>query len=86
MISNAALCLPERTGKHFEGTNKGTALGPVVLLETTAGWQATVKAKRDIYGKRYRIAVGGKTTEGKLERRSGGDVEPTFWWTMPEAF
>ena len=58
----------------------------MVLPEPTAGWQATVKAKRDIYGKRNRIAVGGKTTEGKLERRNDGDIEPVFWWTMPEAF
>lgn len=86
MLSSAAISLPERAGKHFPGTNKGTVLGPVLLPESTSGLQATVKAKRNIYGKRNRIAVGGKSTEGKLEKRNDTDVEPLFWWTMPAEF
>ena len=61
VICSGNLCLPDRQGKHFPGSNKGTAIGPVTLADPDEEWSATVKDKRTIYGKRFRIAVGGRT-------------------------
>ena len=62
MVPRSALNLPERQGKHYNTSNKGTVLGPVALTRPETEWQATVKDKREIYGKRFRIAVGGRWT------------------------
>ena len=86
MLSTAALSLPERASKHYAGTNRGTHIGPVNLGKPDEEWQATVKHKRDIYGKKHRIAVGGKSPEGTPEARNDGDWEPVFWWSLPLKF
>jgi hypothetical protein len=44
VITSGSLCLPERTGKHYSGTNKGTVLGPIVFGEIDEDWCETVKA------------------------------------------
>ena len=44
----------------------------------------SVKDKRALYGKRNRIAVGGKTNgqDDKAGKRKDTDMEPVFWWTL----
>lgn len=86
VVSTEALSLPERAGKHYEGSNKGTCLGPITLTPPADEWKATVKDKREIYGKRNRIAVGGRTEEGKQARRLESAVEPVCFHTMPLLF
>ena len=86
MVSRSALNLPERQGKHYNTSNKGTVLGPVALTRPETEWQATVKDKREIYGKRFRIAVGGRVDGEVSKRRNDGDLEPTFFFTLPLQF
>ena len=80
------LCLPDRAGKHYSGSNKGTAIGPVTLANPDEEWSATVKEKRLLYGKRWRIAVGGKTDGTSAEKRHDTDREPVFFWSYPHLF
>ena len=49
-------------------------------------WTATVKAKRDIYTKKYRIAVGGQNPANEKVKRSDTDVEPVFHWDTDPKF
>ena len=50
-------------------------------------WHETVKDKREIYSKRYRIAVGGKSDDGrKPSKRLDSMIEPVFFFTLPLAF
>ena len=86
VIACSNLCLPDRPGKHYPGSNKGTALGPVVLANPDEEWKATVKEKGLIYGKRWRIAVGGKTEGSSAEKRIDTDREPVFFWSYPHLF
>ena len=48
----------------------------------------SVKDKRALYGRRNRIAVGGKTQGQAAEavRRKDTDMEPVFWWTLGPEF
>lgn len=86
VMTPGPLQLPERSGKFFEGTNKGTLIGPITLPDPEKEWQATVKEKRGIYGKRFRIAVGGKSPEGPVQKRQDSEVEPVFHWSYPVVF
>lgn len=87
LLTASSLILPEREGKHYSGTNKGTVLGPVLLPLPEEEWKMTVKDKRTLYGKRNRIAVGGRTPgQSEVQRRSDTDIEPVFWWTMGQEF
>lgn len=84
MISPASLSLPERPRLHFQGTNLGNVIAPVSLR--VSPWTATVKAKRDIYTKKYRIAVGGQNPANEKVKRSDTDVEPVFHWDTDPKF
>ena len=84
MISPASLSLPERPRLHFQGTNLGNVIAPVALR--VSPWTATVKAKRDIYTKKYRIAVGGQNPANEKVKRSDTDVEPVFHWDTDPKF
>jgi hypothetical protein len=86
IITSGLLTLPERISKHYSGTNKGTMLGPITLSKLEEEWSATVKEKRAIYGKRCRIAVGGKSPEGAVGKRTDTDMEPVFFWQYPFTF
>eukprot|EP00812_Abedinium_dasypus_P014810 NODE_836_length_1348_cov_3.029389.p2 GENE.NODE_836_length_1348_cov_3.029389~~NODE_836_length_1348_cov_3.029389.p2 ORF type:complete len:272 (+),score=118.81 NODE_836_length_1348_cov_3.029389:215-1030(+) len=86
VLSTSMLNLPERHGKHYEGSNKGTALGPIKLKDVEEEWSATVKFKRSLYGTKARIAVGGKTAGGTPAKRQDDATEPIFWKGMPPNF
>ena len=66
--------------------NKGTMIGPIVLDKPEDCWSATCKEKRSIYGRRGRIAVGGKNPDGQDGKRNDDDWEPVFWWAPPVQF
>lgn len=61
-------------------------IGPVDLPALEDEWSLSVKAKRSIYTKRFRIAVGGKSPEGPSAKRSDDDIEPVFFWSLPAKF
>lgn len=82
LVSAGTLTLPEREGK-LGGTNRGTLIGPIMTPSIEDEWKATVKRKRDIYGKRHRVAVGGKV-EGSA-RRKDEDVDAVFHFASPPA-
>ena len=86
-VHAGALTLPERASKHYQGSNRGTMLGPVKLDDYANEWTATVKEKKTIYGKRFRIAVGGRTTKGEAAvKRMDCDREPVFFNALPATF
>lgn len=66
----------------------GTVIGPIALQsdDDPSVWSASVRVKKEIYGKRFRIAVGGKSGDSKPEKRNDTDTEPVFFWAMPGAF
>ena len=43
VLTHGALTLPERDGKHYAGTNKGSVIGPVVLPDGNEEWTMSVK-------------------------------------------
>jgi hypothetical protein len=86
VVCSGNLTLPDRQGKNYPGSNKGTAIGPVTLADPDEEWSATVKEKRTLYGKRFRIAVGGKTEGTSAEKRNDTDREPVFFWSYPQLF
>ena len=86
ILTHGSLSLPERAGKHYPGTNRGTVLGPVVFTAIENDWQLTVKQKREVYTKRFRIAVGGRNPGGETDPRKDSDIEPVFYWSFPAPF
>lgn len=84
MISAASLSLPERPRLHYSGTNLGNVISPVVMR--TSPWTATVKTKRDMYTKKYRIPVGGQNPNNEKVKRADSDIEPAFFWDTDPRF
>ena len=69
VVSTGPLNLPERQSLHYAGqTNK---LGPVKLRCVEDEWSCTVSEKRALYGKKFRIPVGGK-----VEKNTRRDEDP----------
>eukprot|EP00959_Pyramimonas_sp_CCMP1952_P348991 7312283-Pyramimonas_sp.AAC.1 len=67
-ICGTDMSLPEQSwGEGFEGTNKGTAIAPIVVDAIENDWTETVKMKREIYGN-FRVAVGN-TDPGQPDKR-----------------
>lgn len=67
LVTASSLSLPERPRQHYAGSNLGNVISPVVLR--TSPWTATVKHKKDIYTKRFRIPVGGQNPNGEKAAR-----------------
>ena len=88
-VTRDPMVMNGRKSLHFEGTNRGTLVGPVA--STSPGdnhtWRMTKEAKKDIYGKNNRIAVGGPGPAGSDDvaeayKSEDGRV-PVFWHTKP---
>ncbi|CAK0851057.1 unnamed protein product, partial [Prorocentrum cordatum] len=83
-ICGTDMSLPEQSwGEGFEGTNKGTAIAPIVVDAIENDWTETVKMKREIYGN-FRVAVGN-TDPGQPDKRDT-DKEPVCFGTLPIKF
>ena len=61
IVSAASLKLHQHTRLRYTGTNRGTAIFPVVLpdWEGEEVWRMKVSEKKDIFGKQGKIQVGG---------------------------
>lgn len=95
VISKAALSLPSKKRRHFQGTNKGNAIGPVALpaFDSPDVWRVSQKLKKEIIGKSGgKIFVGGplpgvppaelkKITDAAV--RSPNALEPVFYHANP---
>ncbi len=64
----------------------GTCIGHVALDKPEDTRSVTVRQKREIYGKRGRIPVGGRNPENADGKRADTDWEPVFWWPFPVTF
>ena len=86
-VSKLPLHLTGRQRWHFAGTNRGTVISNVELTphSDTLTWKATIKVKREIYGRANRVAVGGAgPDDGKDEEEKGLNVPvPVFYHTPP---
>ena len=88
MVSRDALVLNGRRRKHYEGTNRGSVLGPVTLPPQTTGWMLTPKQKKEVFGKLGRVSVGGagpaiQEAEPEEEAPDKNGPQPVFYHTMP---
>ena len=59
MSTKDAIMIPERSRKHYNGTNKGDVLGPVVLPGWEKTWGLPFNEKRKLWDKN-RVEVGGE--------------------------
>eukprot|EP00959_Pyramimonas_sp_CCMP1952_P296695 6206996-Pyramimonas_sp.AAC.1 len=85
VVSTTTLPLPERQSLHYAGTNRGTVIGPIKLRNLSEEWSATVGVKKELYGRKFRIPVGGKGADGNVPR-TDDTVEPVCWNAMPQEF
>lgn len=63
MCTRNTLTFPEKERKHFRGSNKGDALGPINAPDWATSWALSFERKKVLYGPN-RVAVGGKSDEG----------------------
>ena len=88
MISRDILTLNGRKRRHYEGTNRGTCLGPVTLPASGTGWMLTPKQKKEVFGKLGRVSAGGPgpavLVPDEPEEAVDKDAPvPVFYHTMP---
>lgn len=61
---------------NFSGTVAGTVLGPAALPGYDTAWQATFRAKKEIFGT-ARVAVGGPTFVAEDDQESADEASQT---------
>ena len=87
ILSKGKVTLPERTRKYFPGTNCGDTLTDVNVPSPDDVWQLPWKLKKQLYGKKHLILVGGKTeVDASHMRRTDETVEPVIYHPMPLKF
>jgi len=74
--------VPERRHPHFDGTNRGDAIGFVNRMP--GSWNSDFKQKRAIYGYRL-VACGAVDQEHSINRPDNG-MEPVFFTCWPAYF
>ena len=85
MISKTPISLPERTcAVYADQSNRGTAIGPVILPKPEEEWQGTRAQKKLLYGS-WRILVGGRGPAVDNEKAEGSK-EPVFFNSLPPPF
>lgn len=90
VLTSRRLSLPPRDRKHFPGSTNGDLISGIAWPKHSEEWQVSWKEKKECYGKRHLIAVGGKTEhagdEGKQGNRGNNEAEPFCYHSAPEAF
>lgn len=71
MCTRNLLVLPEKDRKHFKGSNKGDAIGPINVPDWSTSWALSFECKKELYGPN-RVAVGGKGDDDAMDE---GDDE-----------
>jgi hypothetical protein len=89
-ISKDVLIFNGRKRRYFDGTNRGSMLGPVALLpHKDAGvWKLPAKEKKEVIGKLGRVPVGGPVPGGHgpppaEEEEDKNMPKPVFFHAMP---
>jgi hypothetical protein len=89
ILTHNKLCLPERPRKNYAGTTCGDTLTDVKVPSREHVWCLPWKQKKELYGKKHLIAVGGKTVgadsseSGQIVKRTDATVEPVIWHPTP---
>ncbi len=71
-VAKDAISLPERSRKHFNGSNRGSMIAWVQLEPYVDCWPVTFGVKKKCYGK-FRVPVGGKTPGAGSSADEDGD-------------
>jgi hypothetical protein len=88
MLSHARVSLPERQRKHFPGSTSGDTIYGVGKPELGTEWTVPWKDKKEMYGKKNLIPVGGKTEgadpdDPPAERKTDATEVPFVYHGMP---
>lgn len=90
-VSAKDLDLPDKPRKHFLGTTRGDALGPIKYMKFEDQVQITYETKKKLYGSNIRRVGGpgpnmGPDTgdEDKPEARKPTTIEPMFYHQYPK--
>ena len=79
--------LPCRPRKHYPGSSTGDLIQGVGLPKLSDEWTLKWSQKKDLYGKKHLIAVGGKTEGGddepKVNDRAKDAPEPVCYFSPP---
>ena len=90
MLSQARVNLPERKRLHFPGSTSGDTIYGIGKPEVALEWTVPWKDKKEMYTKKYLIAVGGKTEgvdpEDEVERKTEATMVPFTYHSMPEGW
>ena len=89
ILSKGRISLPERSRQYFPGTNCGDTLTNVDVPPPEDVWRLTWKNKKQLYGKKHLIAVGGKTDGVDTHdhvKRTDDTMEPVVFHPMPLTF
>lgn len=83
----ASAKLLQRPRLHYVGSSTGDLIQGVALPKLTDEWSMKWSEKKDLYGKRHLIAVGGRTEGGedepKINDRTKDLPEPVCYFSPP---
>jgi hypothetical protein len=87
MLAHARVSLPERQRKHFPGSTSGDTIYGIGKPELGTEWTVSWKDKKEMYGKKNLIPVGGKTEgtdpDGQPDRKTDTTELPVAYHGMP---
>ena len=83
LFTRGAVPFLKKARKHFDGTNKGSAIGPIKVLPWTDGacWRLPADDKKRIFGKEHIVLVGGAVPEdaGDVKVVLDDQMDPVFY-------
>ena len=92
LVTSEPIRVAKKPRLHFDGSNKGEIIAPVVAVDWNDErvWTATYEAKKTIYGRSNRHAIGGNTPGAEAgessyrgRKREKDDLEPVCFHSHP---
>lgn len=85
VFSRGPLVIKRTQRKHFEGTTLGNVIGPVAVprYEDATVWKVEPKVKKEIYGTKGKVLVGGPCPGSAVPKPELQGGEPATWHGSP---
>lgn len=90
IVSDSRICLPSRKRLHFAGSTVGDIITGVEVPAVATEWHMPWGSKKEYYGKKMLVAVGGKTEVAAEDKqavaKTSSTMVPVAYHLMPDKY
>ncbi|CAE7516972.1 unnamed protein product [Symbiodinium sp. CCMP2592] len=84
--STEMLELPTKKRLHFQGNNKGSLLGPIVMNRHEESWRLSPADRTNVLGSACKVLVGGADQQRTPKPVFDDGKDPICWHSPPDKF